>query len=532
MPEAIVKLWKQATVFWQSLEKSQKTRLYITSIVVAVALGVSIFMLAKPDHVTLIKSDDQKQISEMANVLTENKIWNSLDDSGTGILVNSRDKSKARVALSGSGLPKEGTTFADAISMIGISTTESDKKHIWRQQQIAEIKSNIKMLENVDDVTVNLAVPESSIFIVDGEEAPEPQAIVTVKTRKKLTPAQVQGIVLIVSRSVEKLKPQNVSVVDGNTGIALNDNISDDMLNAVNTQEEMRVAREKEIKLKVLEQLGYGPSDSFDSLTVTANVVLDFDKEKTQSKILTNPEGMDGGALISSETQDEKVKNGTSGGEPGLQTNPGTAATTSYPTGTGESSDYSNKTSKTNYSYDETIKDQEKATGKMISQESGLAISLWYGKKVADDTNLDEAFINGIIQTASTATGIPASNIAVNKLKLAPEDIVEKTLNDTIRQLISDYGFFALMLLLIIGMLIMAIPKRKKEEQPEFGQTMAAAAGPGGPKFVVPDHGDPIPEIELEERSEIKKQIDKFVRQKPDSVAQLLRNWLSDEWDG
>ena len=90
---------------------------------------------------------------------------------------------------------------------------------------------------------------------------------------------------------------------------------------------------------------------------------------------------MDGGALISSETQDEKVKNGTAGGEPGLQTNPG---------------NYSPilqvqvkapiipiKHAKTNYGYDETIKDQEKATGKMIPQESGLAISLWYGKKVA-----------------------------------------------------------------------------------------------------------------------------------------------------
>ncbi|NJD02838.1 MAG: flagellar M-ring protein FliF [Ruminiclostridium sp.] len=529
MPESLVKLWRQTAEFWQSLDKSQKTRLYITSIVIAVVLGVGIFVLAKPNLIILINSDDQKQISEMSKVLTENKIWNTLDDSGTGILVNSRDKSRARLSLNSNGLPKEGTTFADAISMIGISTTESDKKQIWRNQQISEIESNIKMLDNVEEATVNLAVPESSIFITDGEKAPEPQAIVTVKSRKKLTPAQVQGIVLIVSRSVEKLDQKNVSVVDGNTGIALNDNISDDMLNAVNTQEEMRVSRENEIKHKVLEQLGYDSSDSFDSLTVTANVVLDFDKEKTQSKILSNPDGMDGGALISSETQDEKVKNGTAGGEPGLQTNPGT---TSYPVGSGENSDYANKTSKTNYAYDEIVKDQEKATGKMVPKESSLAISLWYGKKVADDTKLDEAFINGIIQTASTATGIPSSNIAVNKLKMAPDEIVVKTLNDSIRQLVSDYGFFALMLLLIVGMLIMAIPRRKKEIQTDMGQAIAAAAGPGGPKFVIPESIEPIPEIELEERSEIKKQIDKFVKQKPDSVAQLLRNWLSDEWDG
>lgn len=526
MPEALVKLWKQAVEFWQSLEKSQKTRLYITSAVVVVVLGISIFMLARPNRIPLIQNVDQKQIGEISGVLTENNIWNTLDDKGTGILINAKDKSKARIALSSSGLPKEGTTFADAISMIGISTTESDKKQIWLNQQKSEIESNIRMLENVEDAKVNLAVPESSIFITEGEETPQPQAIVTVKTSKKLTPEQVQGIVLIVSRSVEKLDPKNVSVVDGYTGIVLNDNATDDTLKTANTQEELRVAREKEIRQKVKEQLGLGPSDSFESLTVTANVVLDFDKEKTQSKILANPGGMDGGAVISSETQDEKVENGTAGGEPGLEANPGT---TTYPTGTGENSNYSNKTAKTNYAYDETIKDQEKATGKMLPQESSLAVSLWYGKTVPED-NMDEAFVNEILQVASAASGIPSSNITVNKLKMAPDEIVVKTLNDTIRELVSDYGFFALMLLLIIGMLIMAIPRKKREVQPEFAEPLAVAAGPGGPKFAVPEP-EPIPEIELEERSEIKKQIDRFVKQKPDSVAQLLRNWLSDEWD-
>lgn len=532
MPEALTKLWKQAVEFWQGLDKSQKTRLYITSIIVVAALGISIFMLARPNRITLVKNVDSKQIGEMVTVLNDNKIWNTLDDSGTGIIINSKDKSKATVALSNSGLPKEGTTFADAISMIGISTTQSDKEHIWRQQQISEIESNIKMLDNVDDATVNLAVPESTIFVLDDAETPQPQAIVTVKPRQKLTAAQVQGIVMIVSRSVEKLDPQNVSVVDSNTGITLNDNVTDDALSAANTQEEMRIAREKEIKTKVQEQLGYGPSDSFDSLTVSANVVLDFDKEKTQSKLITNPQGMDGGALISSETTDETVKNGTANGQPGLQSNPGTSATPSYPTGSSGNSDYSNKTAKNNFGYDETIKDQEKATGKLIPQESSLAISLWYGKKISDDTKLDNNFITGIKQAASTATGIPAANISVNKLKLAQPDVVKTTLNDRIKQIISDYGFFALMLFLIIGMLIMAIPKKKREEQPEFAEALAAAAGPGGPKFVVPEHDEPIPEIDLEERSEIKKQIDKFVKQKPDAVAQLLRNWLSDEWDG
>jgi len=40
-----------------------------------------------------------------------------------------------------------------------------------------------------------------------------------------------------------------------------------------------------------------------------------------------------------------------------------------------------------------------------------------------------------------------------------------------------------------------------------------------------------LPPINFEEHSEIKKQIENFVKQKPESVAQLLRNWLSEDWD-
>ena len=130
---------------------------------------------------------------------------------------------------------------------------------------------------------------------------------------------------------------------------------------------------------------------------------------------------------------------------------------------------------------------------------------------------------------ASTATGVPVNNITVNKMKLAAPEVITKTMGERINELVTDYGFLALMLLLIIATLIVGLPRRKRSPALE-DQVLTAVAG--GPRFVVPEHEDPLPDIELEERSEIKKQLDKFVKQKPDAVAQLLRNWLSDDWDG
>lgn len=531
MPEMLTRFWKQAVEFWKGLEKTQKTRLYVTSSIVIVAVVIGILLMTRPNVITLITSDDPKQISDMSTALSDDKIWNTMDDTGTSILVNARDKSKAKLSLYKKGLPKEGTTFADAISMIGITTTDSDKEHIWQEQQKSEIEQNIEQLDNIENASVNLAVPEQSVFITDGQQPTQPQAIVTVKSMQQLTPEQVHGIILIVTGSVVGLDPKNVSVVDADTGMPLNDNTANGDLSTVSNQEEMKLAMEKELKAKVMEQLGLGQTDSFDTLTVMPNVVLDFNTDQTQLKTLGIPQGMSGGAVISSDTKDETVKNGNTSGIPGQTSNPvGTANAPSYQTGTTGNGDYTDKEDKINYGYDETVSNQEKATGQMIPDQSTMAISLWYGRKVPDTSKLTAAFITGIQQIASNATGIPVNNITVNELKFAPEVAVQTPISDVIKQMVSDYGVFALMLFLIIGFLIMARPAKRKKESEAVGQL--AAAGASGPKFVVPDTGEPVPEIDLEEKSEIKKQIEKFVKQKPDSVAQLLRNWLSDEWDG
>jgi len=530
MPDILKKYWQQVSEFWQSLDKSQKKRLYITSAIVAVAIGVCIFMLARPHRITLVRSDDTRQISQMVNVLNENKIWNTLDETGTGIIINEKDKNKARIALSSNGLPKEGTTFADAISMIGIGTTESDKEQIWRQQKISEIASNIKMLDNIYDATVNLAVPERSVFLIDNEDAPEPQAIVTVKSKTKLTPEQVRGIELIVARSVENLDVDNISIVDGNTGLPLNDDSRDDLIGAAATQEELRIAREKEIRRKVLEQLG-NSSDAFDSITVTANVILDFDKEASTIKSVTNPAGMTGGALISGERTSETVNNGSAAGAAGLDSNPGT----SYETGDNNNSNYVKNSEIYNYAYDEKLVNQEKATGKFIPEKSGLAISLWYGNKVKDDSKLTEDFMEGIRESASMATGIPVENISINKLKLAPKEAETTTPMEKIKEILSDYGLFLILLILTISLVIISLPKRRNETPLEEALVLET----GDEQLIdtqeiytpITGMSEPLPELDLEGHSEVKKQIDRFIKQKPEEVAQLLRNWLTNNRD-
>jgi len=529
MPEFFTKAKDQIVEFWNNLDKNQKKRLYITSAIVVVAVTLGIILLTRPNYVTLVRSTDTKQIAEMKKILDDNQIWNKLDDNGESIIVKQSDKAKARIAVSDKGYPKYGLTFEDAISMIGISTTESDKKHIWRQQEKSEIENMIMSYDNIEYAEVNLAIPEKTLFSIDPQEQSRPKAIVRITPKEKLTQEQVQGIVMLVSRSVVDLRPEDVTVVDNFSNI-LNAEPVDDSIYAANTQEKLRRDMELHLQKKVYDYFSVGQFENFDTIRVVINPVLDFEKVKSQSKTLQTPEGMDGGALINSDILKESVENASAGGEPGVGTNPGNTDSPSYQISDNGNSNYNKTHEIKNFAYNETITEQEKPTGRLIPEQSTAAISLWYGQRVTDDSKLSDEFLNEVRLAASMATGIPVSNITVNKMKLAPPETTTKTTSEIIREFVSDYGFFILLLLLIIGLFIMAIPKRKKEHVQDTTELQPVLAAE--PKFVVPEKPEVhLPEIDFEEKSELKKQIDKFVKQKPEVVAQLLRNWLSEDWD-
>jgi len=276
---------------------------------------------------------------------------------------------------------------------------------------------------------------------------------------------------------------------------------------------------------KVYYYFSVGQYDSFDTLRVVANPYLDFDKSKTQSKIVTNPSDMDNGAVISKEEKTERSENVQAGSVPGTDANPGETTSSQYLIGTGGNSTSDLKEKKENYVYDETLLEEEKAVGYMVPEKSTMAISLWYGRNVQEESKLTEEFISQIRTAVSAATGIPVENISVNKYKLASTKVTYKNTFETLRDLISEYGLFIIIFLLILGMILTIILSKKHSMEPESGTI--------GMTTTISEVLDTenLPEIELKEKSEIMRQIDKFIKEKPEAVAQLLRSWLSEDWN-
>lgn len=527
MPEILVSVQQKIKDLWSNLDKSQRVRVYLISAILVVAISASILLATKSEYVPLISSSDVKEIGEMSKILDDKKIPYKITDDRKSITVDKKDNDKAQAALVQQGYPKSsGMTFDDAFNKIKINSTESDKKKLWDEYMAKNLSSKLKMLENVQEANVTLVMPEQSIFIT-GDKPSKATASVIVKTKNELTAKQIDGIVRMVASSVQNLDTKDVTVVDTNGNVLTSDKTNVD--NGTSYQYEMTLKKKGELE-KNLRDMFNGRFSNFEGFRVAINPVLDFNKQKSTSNEIFIPDGMTSGAVISRKDVKENLTNGNPAAAPGTPTNPGTGTVPSYQMGNGNNSNYDKSDLTENFDYTKKQTDLEKSVGDVIPEKTTGAITLLYGDKVKDASGLTPQFIQQIKDTASSATGIPANNFSVTTLQVNPEVVPTPTLQETISQSIQKYGLFALLALLILGMIIALIPRKKKIVMQQPALAEVAATNAAQPMFYKNEEME-LPEIQVDDNSEVKKQIDKFVKQNPDAVAQLLRNWLADDWD-
>jgi flagellar M-ring protein FliF len=453
---------KPFTDFWKGLEKSQKTRIYITSGLVTLAVVVGLFLLTRPTYTTLIENADDEAIASMQKVLNDKGISYKLTDDKKGIIVNKKDSDQAHFELVNAGTLKDGLTFADALGNIKINTTESDKKHIWQHLDESDIVRQLKLFKNVNEASVKITQPEKTLFI-DETKNNDVKAAVTIIPNGEITPKQAQSIVKIVASSVEGLDPKNVTVVDDKNNFYSSDEDSSIEKTSTQYEQKLRVKSDLEKNAKtVLSDL----FDSFDLARVVVNPVLDFDTLKQTSKEVSNPTGMESGALISKQEKKEDLKNGDTGSTPGVNANPGT--TPSYPMGSTDAKSFKSSDTTENWVFNETNKQSEKSLGEVVPEKTTAAITLLYGSRIKDDSKLTTQFIGQVQDLVSKATGIPAANIAVTKLAIQPPQAEKTSLADTIKALVNQYGLLTLLMIMFLVLIIISMPKRKKKPVPAF----------------------------------------------------------------
>ncbi len=514
MPESLTKMFNGLTAKWKGLDKNQKLRIMLSVIVILGSAIVAIVFVTNPNYTELI-TGSVSEIGEMSKTLTDSGISHKVTQNSTCIMVPEKSKDSAEIALSQSGLLKDGMKLSDSLDLISFNYTQSDKNKIYKEFYEGKTAEKLMKMDNIKYAVVTFTTPEKSVFLTSSEED-EPTASVMVTPITTLTSNQVQGIIKLVASSVERLSEKNVTVIDNNGNI-LSQEDSFEMSGISTKQLEIQAQKKKEIERQVGQLLAHVT----DSVVVMANIVCDFDQETTTSVRYSTPiDDSDTGLLRSQSTLKENLQNMDYGSVPGTESNQGTGAEI---TSTGTGGTYNKSETTNNYELNQENKETVKGLGNVDASKSSITVNLLYGNEFTDAPT--EESIENITKMVNTATGINLDRITVASFKVAPKSDEEVKLPINWAEIIEKYAPYIAAIIIILILVVFILRLKDSAGQFEYaGLSSEPGAIFNATVGEEDEEGSTIKE--LDNNSEVKKQINKFIEKQPDIAAGMLRNWI------
>lgn len=248
--------------------------------------------------------------------LKERQIPYQLTMDGTGVRIPYDKIHETRLDLAAQGLPRGTGIGFEVFDDTKLGMTEFVQNVNYQRALQGELSRTINTLLEVQNSRVHIVMPARSLFIEEEEPA---TASVFLKLRrgKYLSKEQIQGIVHLVSSSVSRLKPEDVTIIDDSgkmlAGFKEKSTVSQITSNQLAFQEKKERLLEHRVKTMLESVLGQ------DKAIVRVSCLLNFtQQEKTEELYLPK------NTVIRSEQGSSSVSNATNEGAygvPGLQTN-------------------------------------------------------------------------------------------------------------------------------------------------------------------------------------------------------------------
>jgi len=300
----------------KAMPPKNKVMLLVVLLLVITSIILLFAWLQKADYQILYSNLSEEDAGLIIQKLKEQKI--PYTTTAGGIMAPSDKVHELRLQLASQGLPQGGGVGFELFDKTNFAMTDFVQKLNYRRALQGELARTIRSLLEVDQCRVHLAVPEKSLFTRE-EERPKASVLVKLKPGRRLSQSQVQGIVHLVSSSVEGLNPKDVALVD-NRGEMLT-SVSGETLGMTNDQLEYERNYEKDMENRILGILEPVVGKAGVRAKVTAT--LDFTKvERTEERF--DPDSQ---VTRSEQKNVEKSMSGTTGGVPGVSSNlPGKTA--------------------------------------------------------------------------------------------------------------------------------------------------------------------------------------------------------------
>ncbi len=355
----------------------------------------------QPDMQVLFTNLNPEDAAGIVDKLKETKVPYETTGGGNTILVPSAQVHEMRLQLATQGLPHGGGVGFEIFDRSSIGMSDFVQKLNYRRALQGELARTIAQMPEIERARVHLATPERRLFSNDENRA-RASVVLSLRNGQALAKTQVNGIVHLVSSSVEGLQVKDVTVVDGHGRLLSSAAGGDDATGLTGSQLEYQRTVEKDIETRIqtmLERI-VGANKA----VVRVSSILDFRKvETTEERYDPNSQ------VVRSEQRGQEKANGvngvSSGGVPGVQSN--------LPEGAGQ--EPVQTSSNNNQTKNETVNYEISRTVSRVVESSGSIKQL----SVA-------VLVDGIYETAAPSEAGKAASDTAKKYTARPEEDMKR----------------------------------------------------------------------------------------------------------
>lgn len=530
MPDFLRRIVNQVADVWKGLDAPKKAMFAGVIGLVAAGIVVSLVLATRPHLVPIYGGKVSEK--DAATITAKLKEWGIDYKFQSGqIVVADQVRDDVRVRLAGEDITPQDVLGFKVFAEAKFGGTDFDRKIQFRMAMEEEIKRILKTIRGIEDVDVNIAWPEKTIYIEESLPVTASLAL-TLTPGMELQEKQVKAIVNLVSHSIEGLKTDNVFVTD-NFGMPLTRPEGEDK------EDEEKMAYQLHVRNKIAKQYenkvlaNIGSILNFDRVRVMSDVSMDFDLLEKQMENYRKP-GFEQLKLSDEEKEIHMEGLGVKpGGQPGVSSN-----VASYQEILQQPIKYDEKERRTNWISDKEITKMVKSPAIKRVTTSVVVDGTWEAEKEKSGKVTKRSYkplskeeletIQSVVQSAigfdqSRNDVVTVRNIQFNRdAQFRAEDEAWQRARDKKLGLLALCGIIILLFGVFTTIYYYREYQRRRAE--EMARRREEAMAKAAPALIEA-------EIAAEERQrrEMVERIRRTAIEKPELVASVMRTWLFDE---
>ena len=528
MANALTKIPSKIYDAFKKMGKGQKIRLFILIAIIIIVLVVASAVLNQKNYVVLYRGLAGSEAGEVLGMLSDIGVDARTEGSDT-ILVDENVVDSVRMQLAAEGYPSSGLSYDIFQNASGLGVTDMEKQIYYQFQVQENLRRTIMKMTKVEDAVVNIDLGEESSYVFsDKTEQATASVMLELRGGQHLNADEINAIAELVSTSVSGLELDNVRIIDSQMNLYTPG--ADNEFESLGTQMGLQASVQQRLQAQVINLLT--PVFGEKNVLAEINVKLNFDSEIIESVEFEPPADGDEGLVVSMKELIETIINDTDAGVAGIDANASASEYLAELDGDNNAV-YYNISREANMEINETKTLIERAKG----QIEELSVAVIINSDEADD------YAEEVVGLIATAIGVDESLVTVAMLPFLPVEEPEEVQNamalqqemlssmqsaETMRLIIIIVAALIVLIFLFAIIRMFVNSGRPVMEEGGFDYLIDEDAVPDGEDSPIPSFDDIS--IEDLDKTDNKLQIlEDYIGKNPESVANLLRNWLNED---